>query len=204
MVYSSSFFCWAEKQLEEAEVVIKKEVRLQKMAALKELSPIEKKKAEESIYAHLFASTYWKNAHTVALTVSQDFEIATLPIAEEAHRSGKRVVLPRAKKQRVMDFVHFLKDTPMETSSFGLQEPAPHLDAFPKQEIDLVIVPGLAFSKDGYRIGVGGGYYDRFLEDYKGKKIALVLEEQKIGAWNPESFDIPMDALITKDGIITN
>lgn len=182
----------------------KKEVRIQKIAALKEMSPIEKKEAEEGIYAHLFASTYWKDAHTIAITVSQEFEIDTLPIADEAHRSGKKVVLPRAKKQRVMDFVHFRKDTPMETSSFGLREPAPHLEAFPKQEIDLVIVPGLAFSKDGYRIGVGGGYYDRFLEDYAGKKIALVLDEHKIELWNPESFDIPMNALITKDGIVTN
>lgn len=182
----------------------KKKIRKEKLATLKKISPEEKKRVEERIYKHLFATSYWKNAKTIALTVSQKIEIDTLPIVKEAEKEGKRIVMPRAKKQRNMDFVPFTKETPMESSSFGLLEPAPHLAAIEKDRIDLVIVPGLAFSRDGYRIGFGGGYYDRFLEDYSGTKIALVLEEQKIPLWKPESFDIPMDALITQDGIVTN
>lgn len=181
----------------------KKDIRVKKMSSLKELSPLKKKQAEEKLYSHIFASHYWKEAETIALTISQGFEIDTSPIIEEAAQLGKRIVLPRAKKNRVMDFVHYTPETPMETSSFGLIEPAPHLNPVNKNDIDLLVVPGLAFSKDGYRIGVGGGYYDRFLEKFHGKKIALVLEEHKISSWNPESFDVPMDALITEAGLIS-
>lgn len=182
----------------------KKEMRIEKITALKNLSAVEKASAEEKIYAYLFASNYWEKAKTIALTISQEFEINTVPIIKEAQKSGKHVVLPRAKKKRIMDFVLYTKDTPMKRSAFGLMEPAPHLIAVDKQDIDLVIVPGLAFSKDGYRIGVGGGYYDRFLEDFQGEKIALVLEQQKTDLWVPEHFDVPMDALITKEGVHTS
>lgn len=180
----------------------KTEIRKKKIALLKQLSTKEKEAEEHQLYTQLFESNYWKKANTVAVTMSQDFEINTQPIITEAWKVGKKVVLPRAKKKRVMDFVFYTPDTPLETSSFGIVEPAADLSAVEKDDIDLMIVPGLAYSRNGYRIGFGGGYYDRFLTDYKGMKISLVLKSQQIDAWTPETFDIPLDALITKDEVI--
>lgn len=180
----------------------KKDIRKEKIGALKELNGTNKQEAEENIYSNLFRSRYWQQASTIALTMAQGFELNTIPIVEEAWRMKKTIVMPRAKKNRVMDFVVYNENTPMMTSAFGLLEPDPALQPIAKEAIDLVVVPGLAFSKDGYRIGFGGGYYDRFLADFSGIKMALVLKEQQIDFWKPESFDIPMDTLITEEEII--
>lgn len=180
----------------------KAEIRKKKIALMKQLDTKEKEAEERQLYRWLFESDVWKRAEIIAATMSQDFEINTQPIIEEAWENSKKVVLPRAKKGRVMDFVFYTPDTALETSTFGIIEPAAYLPAVEKKDIDLIIVPGLAYSKDGYRIGFGGGYYDRFLTDYNGAKLSLVLNSQKIDVWHPETFDIPLDALITKDGMI--
>ena len=190
------------RRKESGRTVNKKDIRKEKISALKKLSGIKKQEAEEKIYANLFRSQYWQQASTIALTMAQEFELNTLPIVEEAWKTNKTIVMPRAKKNRVMDFVVYNEETPMVTSSFGLIEPDPTLQSIAKEAIDLVVVPGLAFSKDGYRVGFGGGYYDRFLVGFSGTKVALVLKEQQIDFWTPESFDIPMDTLITEEEII--
>jgi 5-formyltetrahydrofolate cyclo-ligase len=69
--------------------------------------------------------------------------------------------------------------------------------------LDLLIVPGLAFSKKGYRIGFGGGYYDRFLSAFDGKTVSLVFGEQFNDQWTPDVFDIPIDKIYTDSLIRT-
>src|SRR5699024_8789491 len=61
---------------------------------------------------------------------------------------------------------------------------------------DLIAVPGLIFSKEGYRIGYGGGFYDRFLKNYNGLKLSLLFDEQ-LGDVVKETHDVPVDVLIT-------
>lgn len=81
-------------------------------------------------------------------------------------------------------------------SSFGVEEPLV-FEKVVKDEIDLLIVPGLIFSSEGYRIGFGGGYYDRFLKDFQGPTVSLAFGEQIRDDWQPENFDIPVAKIIT-------
>ena len=67
-----------------------------------------------------------------------------------------------------------------------------------KKNIDLIVVPGVVFDRQGYRIGFGGGYYDRYLSDFEGKRIALAFDEQVIEAVPRESHDLPVHILITE------
>ncbi len=69
-------------------------------------------------------------------------------------------------------------------------------------EIDLLLVPGLAFNREGYRIGYGGGYYDRFLSSFKGQTVSVILDAQlmKIPV---DDFDQPVHKIITEKRIIT-
>ena len=180
----------------------KKEIRINSMNKLKKLTDELKKKQAEILLKTLFNTPEWKKATTIATTMSQPLELDTGPIIERAWSENKNVVLPRAKKDRKMDFVLYTKGTPMELSSFGLREPAQDLMAISKTEIDLIIVPGLAYCESGFRVGFGGGYYDRFLSDYEGDTISLVLEEQQISSFKVDSFDIPIICLITTKNTI--
>ena len=66
-----------------------------------------------------------------------------------------------------------------------------------KEEIDLIVVPGLLFSSRGFRIGFGGGFYDRYLADYQGETCSLVFSEQLYDDWEVEDFDIPVQKIYT-------
>lgn len=177
----------------------KKEIRKNVIGLLKELSPEQKKAQEKMILTSLFHTNEWNKAKIIATTMSQELELDTRPIIEKAWSENKIVVIPRAKKNRIMDFVIYTKDTRLDVSPFGLTEPAADLIAISKSEIDLIIVPGLAFTESGFRIGFGGGYYDRFLADFNGETISLVLNEQKVKTFKKEPFDIPIHYLITTE-----
>ncbi len=71
-----------------------------------------------------------------------------------------------------------------------------------KDRHDLIIVPGVAFSKDGYRIGYGGGYYDRYLADYQGSTLSLAADFQMQPFLTKESHDIPVQFIVTNFGTI--
>ena len=66
-----------------------------------------------------------------------------------------------------------------------------------KDEIDLILVPGVGFDKNNYRIGFGGGYYDRYLKDFKGYTISLAFKEQIVEKVPTNEFDLPVDLVIT-------
>lgn len=180
----------------------KKEIREKIINRLQELTNEQKVKQEKAIMDTLFQTPEWKKAKTVAVTLSQKIEINTSAIIDKAWSEGKVVVIPRAKKKKEMDFVVYTKETPIERSSFGLKEPASDLVAISKSEIDLIIVPGLAYCESGFRIGFGGGYYDRFLANYKGETLSLVLDEQQINSFKIDPFDVPIKLLITPQKII--
>ena len=180
----------------------KKEIREAVIKRLKELTSEQKVKQEKAIINTLFQTSEWRKAKTVAITLSQNIELDTSAIIDKAWSDGKVVVIPRAKKNREMDFVAYTKETPIERSSFGLKEPARDLIAISKSEIDLIIVPGLAYCESGFRIGFGGGYYDRFLVNYKGDTLSLILDEQQINSFRIDPFDVPIKLLITPKKII--
>ena len=103
--------------------------------------------------------------------------------------------MPRSVRKK-LHFYQVEPQTEYQLSSFGVEEPLSQkkIDAL---DLDLLIVPGLIFSHEGYRIGFGGGYYDRFLADFQGKTVSLVFAEQFDVRWQPDSFDIPVQKIIT-------
>lgn len=140
----------------------------------------------------------WQNAKTIATTISNLFEVPTEPIIQAAIKAGKTVYLPKTMPHRQMAFLPFTGYDDLVTSSFGIPEPEYNAQLV-NQQPDLVLVPGLAFAGDtNYRVGFGGGYYDRFLAKYTGKTIALVPTAMYFDCvdWEVEAFDIKMDKLL--------
>ncbi|GAE91201.1 5-formyltetrahydrofolate cyclo-ligase [Gracilibacillus boraciitolerans JCM 21714] len=71
-----------------------------------------------------------------------------------------------------------------------------------KNEHDLIIIPGIVFDTKGYRIGYGGGFYDRYLREYQGQKLSLAASFQIKSTISKEKYDIPVDIIVTDFGTI--
>ncbi|KRK65781.1 5-formyltetrahydrofolate cyclo-ligase [Companilactobacillus tucceti DSM 20183] len=143
----------------------------------------------------------WKSAKSIATTISGPFEVPTTPIIEAAQAENKKVYLPKTMPHRQMAFLPFTSKDNLVRSDFGILEPI-YEEELVNQSPDLVIVPGLAFAKDSnYRVGFGGGYYDRFLANYVGKTVALVPDAMSFGtaSWNIKEHDIKIQKLIFAD-----
>jgi 5-formyltetrahydrofolate cyclo-ligase len=156
------------------------------------------------IAQRLFTDEYWKNASTLAITISRSPEVDTYQIIRKAWEQGKRVVIPKCEsKSRTMDFRELTRFTQLESVYFGLYEPiVSETSSVKSEEIDLVIVPGAAFDNRGYRLGFGGGYYDRFLANYHGNTLALAFEKQIINNVPIEKHDIPVKKIISNHEVI--
>lgn len=126
--------------------------------------------------------------------MATDFEFPTSELIQAALTAGKKVAVPKSLPKGEMVFHWIDPETPFYTTKFGVEEPAIENIAASK-ELDLLIVPGLIYNHAGYRIGFGGGYYDRYLANYQGKTASLVFKEQVVEEWVIEPFDQPIQQL---------
>ena len=163
--------------------------RLQKLADSK-----ERMNQVECVLEKLFQSNAWKEATSIGVTMSTQFEFPTSSVIQRAFETGKIVAVPKSLPKGEMIFHWVDTDTVFYTTRFGVAEPETE-DIARSNELDLLIVPGLAFNRAGYRVGFGGGYYDRYLANYKGKTCSLVFVEQLMEAWQVEDFDQPVQQL---------
>ena len=109
----------------------------------------------------------------------------------------KRICVPTVDNSQTMHFV-FLDDLEhLKKNKYGIYEPVSNL-AVEKTDIDLIIVPLVGFNDQNFRLGYGGGYYDRYLAQYSGKKIGIAFQLQRTEELIPETFDVPLDMIITE------
>lgn len=152
----------------------------------------------------LIETDEWKKSKTIGLTVSRFPEVDTWQLIRRGWKQGKRIVVPRCiPSTKGMCFRKISAFTQLESSFFGLFEPIEsQTEEVHKDEIDLLIVPGLIYSRDGYRTGFGGGYYDRFLANYKGKTLSIAFSKQLAEHVPVEGHDIPVGKIITEKGVV--
>ncbi|WP_353485765.1 5-formyltetrahydrofolate cyclo-ligase [Apilactobacillus xinyiensis] len=156
------------------------------------------KKDCSSLYKKLFESKEFSFASTIAVTLNSKIEINTLPIIHKCWKMGKKVVIPKTFPNRKMFFYIYNENTKLVKSKFGILEPI-NSQMVLKDEIDLMIVPGLCFDKlNHYRLGFGGGYYDRFLSNYNGYTISLATKHQLLETpeWVVDDFDKQINKII--------
>ena len=160
----------------------------------------------EIIMKNLKDTIYYKNAKTIMTFISFGSEIDTHGFIKSGIKEGKNIVVPVTfhenrimKPSLVLDFDEF------EPGYFNILTPKEEFIRYiDPSEIDLIIVPGAVFDRDGYRVGYGGGYYDRFLSkiDKSVPKIAIGFDLQIVEHVPREEFDIPVDFIITEKEII--
>ncbi len=161
------------------------------------------------------AELFWKKARTVLLFVSMPSEISTYFLLDEALSSGKTLFIPRIIEDDMAFFRINTLSGPWDEGPFGILEPkTDHAQQFQIEKVDfplLVIVPGLAFNKNGHRLGRGKGYYDRFLSKIRAFSennarntaiMGLCLEEQLVDYIPIEEFDKKVDAVCAGNDFI--
>ncbi len=129
-------------------------------------------------------------------------EVQTDFMIKEALKEGKKIALPQTTPYELIPRV--IKNYPDDLSPgvFGILEPTEKMPIIEKNDIDLVVVPGIAFSKDCVRLGYGKGYYDKFLKWYNNIKIGIAFWEQILNEVPHDKYDIPLDMIITDKYII--
>ena len=166
---------------------MKKTLRNQTIAAMKALPQTIKTQADEELTQRLLGLPAFQEAKTLATYLSFGHEVSTAGLIQAALQLGKRVCVPRTYPQGRMVFVEYDPDI-LEKTRFGLLEPNEKGKLVEQSEIDLIHVPGVVFQSTGYRIGYGGGYYDRYLADFTGKTVSTIYSIQQKD-FQPDTFD---------------
>ena len=141
------------------------------------------------------ASPAYINAKTVYGYLPYNQEVRTVPMLEQAIRDGKRVAVPKVYGD-TMRFLYIEDFTRVEKGYAGIPEPS-FDEPVAEDKTALVLMPGLAFTEKGDRMGYGGGFYDRFLaEEPEHPTLALCYDFQIFETLPTEEFDIPVDTVL--------
>ena len=136
---------------------------------------------------------------TIAVTISGFPEVETREMIKALWGLKKIVAVPKCEpKTREMDFYAITNFEQLETVYLNIEEPKVIETTYiSKREIDVMIVPGVVFNEIGYRVGFGGGYYDRYLPAFGGEKISIAFDEQIADGVPTEAHDIPVNIILT-------
>lgn len=177
----------------------KPELRSKIRAVLKNF-PAEKRVSDSiKLCASLQKQSFFKNASSVLFFAPMPDEPDLWPLLSEVLATKKLVALPCFDSENQAYVPRRIGDIHVEIISgkFGIREPAPTCVAIPLQDLDLVLVPGVAFDASGHRLGRGSGFYDRLLQNFMGRKIGIAFDEQIVDAVPAGKNDVKMDSIVT-------
>ena len=177
---------------------MKAELRKQVLQEMKAISQEHKQFIDQALTERLLQHPFYQEAKVIATYLSFSHEFQTQGLIEQALKDGKKLLIPKTYPKGRMDFVVYDPQQFVKTS-FGLLEPQGNLEVVEASQIDLIHVPGLAFTTKGYRIGYGGGYYDRYLEYFTGHTLSTVYHYQ-VQDFIPEKHDIPVQEVLIDEG----
>jgi 5-formyltetrahydrofolate cyclo-ligase len=162
--------------------------------------------------ARLTAQAAYRTAATVMWYIGCKSEVRTLPTLRIEMNSGKRIVIPYctqdAQGQRKLGLWHLKDLSELTPGTWNIPEPPKSrwgeagTEVLPS-ELDLILVPGVAFDRNGGRLGNGAGYYDRLLAHVRPDTIlyGVCFESQLVDRIEMEAHDIPMDFVITEKNV---
>ncbi len=167
------------------------------------LSPTEKQNLDEGVFNRFLKLNQYASSTTILAYVSTNIEVDTRKIIERALEDGKRVAVPYCVPDtRLLEFYLINSLDDLTPGTFGVLEPTPDPE---KRLIDweksLCVVPGLCFDFNGYRLGFGKGYYDRFLSEYTGIRVGICYSSGVRGHLHHGRYDRTVDVLVTEKNI---
>lgn len=177
----------------------KSRLRKETSAKLRAISADKRKADSEKLCARLKEQATFQNAGAILFFASLPEEPDLWPLLNEVLGGKKMIALPCFDADNQAYTPRRITDIHVEILSgkFGIREPAPTCVAIPLRDLDLVLVPGVAFARDGHRLGRGKGFYDRLLQHFTGQKIGIAFDEQIVEAIPAEKNDVRMDWILT-------
>ncbi len=142
-------------------------------------------------------------AHTVAVFLSFDGELDTRPLIDRLWRAGKRVYLPvlHPFSPGNLLFLHYHPESELVVNRLNISEPELDVrDVLPLERLDVLVTPLVAFDTQGQRLGMGGGFYDRTLQNWQQhglQPVGYAHDCQQVDALPSEEWDIPLPAVVT-------
>ena len=179
---------------------LRKEMRNRRRA----LSPAQQQAHARCVQRMVLSSGILNWSSRIALYFPHDGELDVTPLIERLLESRKRVSVPRIRSATQMEFRQLASDQTLLDNRYGISEPDPSTSRIlPLWTHSVIFAPLVAFNDLGYRLGMGGGYYDRAMAATRSQplRIGLGHEIQYHPQFQHEAWDIPMDAIITEKKI---
>ena len=177
----------------------KKALRCRVREQLSALSRSALVRSDDALFEKFLALPQVEKAQTVfAFWGIPGREPDTVRLIGELIRRGKTVGLPRMLPDHRMEVRRYDPDRPLVSVSFGISEPGEDCPLIAREAINLVLVPAVCYDRRGYRLGFGGGYYDRWLAGFSGVTVGLCREAVLQEAVPTEAHDARVDLLLTE------
>lgn len=170
-------------------------------AKRKALSPDEIDVRGIKVQSRFLAVPYYQRARTVALYAPIRGEVPTRDILTAALADGKVVCYPLSHVHgRILSFRTIRAEVELEPGRLGVREPSSSAELIPLEQVDLFVVPGLGFTREGKRLGRGGGYYDATLRSAspRSRRVGLSFSEQVVDLIPTSAEDVDMDLVVTE------
>lgn len=173
-------------------------LRAELRARMGALAEAQREKSDELLFARFLALPEVEQARTILLYYGMGAEPDTARLIPRLTAMGKSVALPKCLPGRQMEARLVADGAELIRHPYGMLEPGEDCPVISQAKIDLILTPGLAFDKNGYRLGQGGGYYDRYLAQYPGKTVALCRDTFLLDAVPMEAHDRPVELVLTE------
>ena len=189
-------------RMKSTQQTLRNQLRQQIRKTRANLTALQQQQAEDSITQQALALIEERNAQHIALYISFDGEISTDKLIKILWAQGKQVYLPvlHPFNPNHLLFLRYLPDTQMLKNKFGIWEPKLNVqNVLPLDELDILFTPLVAFDKQGNRLGMGGGFYDRTLQNWQNTSfipVGLAHQCQQVEQLPTEAWDVPLHQIL--------
>ena len=189
-------------RMKSTQQTLRNQLRQQIRKTRANLTALQQQQAEDSITQQALALIEERNAQHIALYISFDGEISTDKLIQILWAQGKQVYLPvlHPFNPNHLLFLRYLPDTPMLKNKFSIWEPKLNVqNVLPLDELDILFTPLVAFDKQGNRLGMGGGFYDRTLQHWQKSPfipVGLAHQCQQVEQLPTEAWDVPLHQIL--------
>jgi 5-formyltetrahydrofolate cyclo-ligase len=166
-----------------------------------EVSEAIRQSASRSICGWIDSWPVFQHSSVILTYMPMSCEVDLTSLLES--HPQKRWALPRIipEEDHRMVFHPYHPDR-LALHPYGMAEPDPDLPVVPPDEVQLALVPGLAFDRMGRRLGYGGGYFDRFLRDFRGVSLGVVFQALLLDCLPCDEHDVPVQWIVTEEGLL--